>query len=77
MNQKLRAELYYSIVTARLTNHDMMLLRLWMEGYSHKEISFLSGLNVSQPAISKRITNIHKRVKRAYDGLSKIGVLSS
>lgn len=56
----------YAIWLARLTNSELLILRLWMEGYTNKDIAFISGLKVSQPAISKRLRAIRDRVKRAY-----------
>ena len=54
-----------ALYASKLTNQELFILTSWMEGYTQREIIFMTGLKISQPAIAKRIKNLIARVKRA------------
>lgn len=64
---------HYAMYLAQLTNQELLIIKLWMDGFGHYEIINNLRLKISQPAVCKKIKSIQVRVKRAYDSLDFIG----
>lgn len=68
LNMRMRS----SIHMAGLTNIELAILQYWTHGFTHNDIRFILDLHISQPALSKRLKMIIKKVKRAYDKLTTL-----
>ena len=72
LSQKQTNSIHKAVWLAGLTNYELILIKLWMDGFRQFEIKKILDLNISQPAISKQISRIQSRIKRAYYGIELI-----
>lgn len=72
MEPKKTQEINYAIWLAGLTNQELIILKLWMDGCNQCKIISMLDLDMSQPALSKKIDRIQTRVSRAYFKMKSI-----
>lgn len=72
LSPKQNQSIHRAVWLAGLTNYELKLIKLWMDGFRQFEIKKILCLDISQPAISKQIKNIQARIQRSYYGIETI-----